>query len=65
MVDEYEDVEERVCIGCPDRTVEPNCHDSCEGYKKRKLRIWRQNREINTGYAPTAYKNSCKKVVRV
>lgn len=24
------------CQGCPDRTIEPNCHDTCEdGYKWR------------------------------
>lgn len=27
------------CEGCPDRTVEPNCHMSCEGYTFRKNRI--------------------------
>lgn len=20
------------CKGCPDRTVEPNCHNTCQGY---------------------------------
>ena len=23
------------CYGCPDRSVEPSCHISCEGYKYR------------------------------
>ncbi len=27
------------CKGCPDRTVEPNCHKTCEGY------IFRQKRQ--------------------
>lgn len=27
------------CKGCPDRTVEPNCHEACEGY------IFRQKRQ--------------------
>ena len=24
------------CYGCPDRCPEPNCHDTCEGYKHRQ-----------------------------
>ena len=64
MIDNYDDVEEKSCQDCTERVVEPNCHDTCRGYKKRSLRIWRQNREINTGYAHTAYSNSGKKNVR-
>ena len=26
---------EKSCQGCPDRTVEPNCHMTCGGYLKR------------------------------
>lgn len=26
----------KTCKDCPDRTVDPNCHDSCEGYKYRQ-----------------------------
>ena len=65
MIDEYDDVEERSCQGCTDRVVEPNCHDTCRGHKKRSLRIWKQNREINAGYATTAYSNCSKKNVRL
>lgn len=25
----------KTCKGCPDRTLEPNCHDDCDGYKWR------------------------------
>ena len=24
------------CYGCPDRTIEPNCHTTCEKYIKAK-----------------------------
>lgn len=26
----------KTCKDCPDRTVEPNCHDKCKGYKARQ-----------------------------
>ena len=26
---------EKSCQGCPDRVIEPNCHDDCDGYKWR------------------------------
>ena len=25
------------CQDCPDRTIEPNCHEDCDGYKYRQL----------------------------
>lgn len=27
---------DKTCKDCPDRTIEPNCHEICEGYKKRQ-----------------------------
>lgn len=27
---------DKTCKDCPDRTIEPNCHETCEGYKKRQ-----------------------------
>jgi hypothetical protein len=30
---------EPVCKRCPDRTVEPNCHETCERYKNFKATI--------------------------
>jgi hypothetical protein len=24
------------CYGCPDRSVDPNCHDTCRGYLYRQ-----------------------------
>lgn len=29
----------RTCLGCPDRTVEPNCHMTCEGYLYRRQKL--------------------------
>ena len=26
----------KTCKDCPDRTIEPNCHENCEGYNYRK-----------------------------
>ena len=26
---------EKSCNGCPDRVADPNCHDTCGGYKRR------------------------------
>lgn len=25
----------KTCKDCPDRTIFPNCHDTCEGYSER------------------------------
>ena len=40
---------EKTCLGCPDRSVEPNCHTTCPGYLKRKERfdVARQRRIEN------------------
>lgn len=55
---------ERTCKGCPDRTVEPNCHMTCEDYLSLREKILRVNREINSGYSEVAYSNCAKKNVR-
>lgn len=34
-----EDVKLLTCENCPDRSIEPNCHTDCEGYKTRAKRI--------------------------
>ena len=33
----------KTCKDCPDRVTEPNCHDTCRGYKYRQ----EQKRKIN------------------
>ena len=34
---------EESCKGCPDRTVEPNCHTTCEYHLKRVKTKQREN----------------------
>ena len=29
---------EESCEDCPDRTIDPNCHETCEGYIKRQAK---------------------------
>lgn len=33
------------CYGCPDRTIEPNCHDTCRGYLYRQAENNKRNEE--------------------
>ena len=40
------------CYGCPDRSIEPNCHLSCEGYKYRTEKAAEIKREA---YKVTKY----------
>lgn len=64
----------KTCKGCPDRTLEPNCHDSCEGYKWRieeNERIKAARREeaactssIIEGVERTKASESSKKLMR-
>lgn len=28
-------MKEKSCQGCPDRCADPNCHTTCEAYKRR------------------------------
>ena len=43
----------KTCKDCPDRTVEPNCHDTCKGYKARQeqkakvIEAKRKDRDFN------------------
>lgn len=43
----------KTCKDCPDRVVEPNCHDTCKGYKARQeqnaklVEAKRKDREFN------------------
>lgn len=36
---------EETCEGCTDRSIEPNCHDTCEGYIKRQAEARRKKKE--------------------
>lgn len=31
------------CYNCPDRTIEPNCHTTCERYLKDKKELFERN----------------------
>ena len=33
------------CKHCPDRCADPNCHETCEGYKYRTERIKKTNKK--------------------
>lgn len=36
---------EESCEGCPDRCPDPNCHDTCRGYKIRQQKKEKENAE--------------------
>lgn len=52
--------------GCPDRTIEPNCHDTCERYKewleehKAAVCRWRRPHEADAHTKATIERN-CKR----
>ena len=33
------------CSGCPDRTIEPNCHATCSGYLYRQAEWAKANKQ--------------------
>lgn len=49
---ELDDIKFRTCQNCPDRSVEPNCHMTCEGYLFRceKLKKAKEGREDTIEY---------------
>ena len=48
----YEHDKDKSCEDCPDRSVEPDCHMDCKGYKKRQKRQEKINkaRRIENDY---------------
>ena len=46
------------CYGCPDRSIEPNCHLSCEGSKYRTEKAAEIKEEKRKAYEYTEYKSS-------
>lgn len=44
------------CSGCPDRTIEPNCHDTCSGYLYRQAKNERQKEQKRKEYDYKDYK---------
>ena len=50
------------CKDCPDRTVEPRCHDTCRGYLFRQERFEkiREARLRHSEYNDYKYKRVCE-----
>lgn len=46
------------CEGCPDRTIEPNCHITCEGYifRLEKIAKLRESRRKDFDFYDFKYK---------
>lgn len=45
------------CYGCPDRSIEPNCHSTCEGYKYRTEKAEALKEEKRKAYEYINYKS--------
>lgn len=58
-----EDVKLLTCENCPDRSIEPNCHETCEGYKYRTERIEKAKKNKHDTYSTydTVYVQKCVK----
>ena len=57
----YEHNKFRTCYGCPDRTVEPNCHDTCRGYIYRHAEGERLKEERRKDFDYYGYRDSLMK----
>lgn len=45
------------CKDCPDRAVEPNCHDTCRGYLYRQAQGLKINEERRKGFEYYDYRD--------
>lgn len=52
---------EKTCKDCRDRTIEPNCHMTCEKYLKAKEKMAGVNRCISRHFNEVANSNCVKK----
>lgn len=66
MIDKF-----KTCQNCPDRCIEPNCHNTCEGYLARKKRFEkiseeRRDRRIisNLAFTPNCFSPGKRLTVR-
>lgn len=50
------------CYGCPDRCVEPNCHDTCRGYLYRVAEGERHNKERRKSFEYHGYVKEKRKL---
>lgn len=50
---ELDDIKFKTCQGCQDRSIEPNCHMTCEGYLFRceNIRKSKERKNENCDYA--------------
>jgi hypothetical protein len=57
----------KCCLGCTERTAEPNCHTTCEKYKSylADYHEWHdkvyKNSEVDRKYYSQSYKQRAKK----
>lgn len=65
MIDKF-----KTCKDCPDRSISPNCHNTCEGYlercrknEERKKREREHSAYVQTFYKPKVYKNHKRKEI--
>lgn len=54
----------KTCKDCPDRTVQPNCHMTCEGYKARQRQRQEADRKRLTEYGTDLFQYEVKKKLR-
>ena len=57
------------CMNCPDRTIEPNCHMTCESYlsrikTKQEYKYAINNERMKDGAIRSYYKNLNEKIKR-
>lgn len=45
------------CDGCPDRTADPNCHDTCKGYLYRQAERQKRTKERRKDFGYYKYKD--------
>ena len=45
------------CYGCPDRTIDPNCHDTCEGNLYRVAEREKEKKERRKDFDYYQYKD--------
>lgn len=53
----YEHNKFHTCYGCPDRSIEPNCHATCRGYIYRQEEIERRSKERRKNFDYYQYKD--------
>lgn len=49
------------CYGCPDRTAEPNCHETCRGYLYRQAEGEKQKKERHKDFQYYEYREELMK----